>query len=114
MFTIKIDDGFCGKEWAGTYTISVLYAPFSLQIFKKVRKQVKKEKIDLTDEETLSNMISWTILKESVKKDGKPLPDKIPHKLYMRLYPEVSRLNDLSLEERQGLFLESTVEKEQK
>lgn len=108
---IKIDAGYCGEEWAGTYVVSVLYAPFSLRVFSKVREYVKEHKIDPSEENTISDLISWTIMRESVRKDGELLPEKIPHRLYMRLFPLVSELNDVSLEERREHFLQSTAEK---
>jgi len=111
---IKIDDDFLGPEWAGEYTVEVIYAPDSLKMYSEVAKEAKEKKIDLKDVETIQTLLNWKLIKYSVKKDGKPLPDKIPHKLYELLAPEVHRLNTVTLEEGQDLFLRPTTAKSRK
>jgi len=87
MFKKKIDASFAGPEWAGEYTVEVIYAPESLKMYSEAQKELK-------------------LLKYSAKKDGKPLPDRIPHKLYELLAPEAHKLNTIMLEAGQELFLQ--------
>ena len=110
MFKKKIDASFAGEEWAGTYTVEVIYAPESLQMYAEVAKEIKERGFDPKDIQTLQTILNWKLLKYSAKKDGQPLPDRIPHKLYELLAPEAHKLNTLMLEEGRELFLQRTTE----
>jgi len=122
MFKIKIDASFAGQEWAGEYEVKMLYAPEDLVIYKEVAKEIKKKGIkpklpnEMTPKEQkeIQNLLSWIVFKHSVRKDGEPLPQQVPIKIFDLLIPQVSKLNILSEKEGQDLFLPPTTDSQHK
>jgi len=97
-----------GKEWAGTYTVEVIYAPDSISMYSELDELIEKQGIDPKDKRKIQILLNWLLVKYSTKKDGKPLPDRIPHKIYELLVIPSHQLNTMTVEEGQDLFLESS------
>ena len=114
LFKKRVDASFAGQEWAGEYTVEVIYAPESLQMYSEVAKEMQKKGADPRDMQTLQTLLNWKLIKYCVKKDGQPLPDRIPHKLYEFLAPEAHKLNTITLEEGRELFLSPTTNSRRK
>jgi len=83
-------------------------------MYSEVAEEMQKKGLDPKDTRSLQTLLNWALLKYSAKKDGKHLPDRIPHKLYELLAPEAHRLNTLTIEEGQSLFLGHTTKNQRK
>jgi len=101
------------KEWAGTYTVEVIYAPESIMMYAELNDLIEEQKINPTDKKRVQILLNWLIVKYSAKKDGKPLPERIPHKIFELLAIPAHQLNTMALEEGQDLFLGSSDSKPQ-
>lgn len=110
---IKIPPEVAGEEWAGIYTVKTLYVPDSLQIYGELDELIERFEVDTSNQRKVQLLLNWVLVKHAVEKDGKPLPDSIPNKLFEALLPSVTELNALTVEESQSIFLGSSMASQQ-
>ena len=87
-----------GKKWAGDYTVNILSAREYLAIGDELAR-------DLTVEQEIPRFkLQYEVVKKAVLKDGKPIEEDMPSKLYEALSSVVLPLNMLNQNEATVLF----------
>ena len=86
------------KKWAGDYTVNILSAREYLAIGDELAR-------DLTVEQEIPRFkLQYEVVKKAVLKDGKPIEEDMPSKLYEALSSVVLPLNMLNQNEAAALF----------
>jgi hypothetical protein len=96
-----------GAEYAGTYTVRMLMSKEYLAVTERLIQEERERA--LQREQTWTGELPRTLIQRGLvyaacQKDGKPLPDDVPVKLYELLASAALPMNTLSQAEGQELY----------